>query len=416
MKSEKKNLFENFISLSFMMVFSYVIPLISLPYLSRVLGPEMFGLVFFAQAFMMYFMILTDYGFGLSAIREIAVNRHNKNNLSNIFSAVTIIKLILLGISFLILLLAIAFVPKIHDNWLVFILTFLMVIGNAIYPIWFFQGMERMKYVTFLNILSKLLFLILIFIFVKSQDDYILVPLLNSLGFLVSGILGLYFAFKEFKIKLYLPGLKTLKKQFKYSTEFFISRASLTLYTNTNAFCLGLIGSNLMVGYYVAAEKIYYALSGLQQPLNGALYPYVSKNKDIKLYKKIFWIYCTINLLICAFAFIFAKEIITIFYGAEMVEAYKILRIFACVVLIDVPNILMGFPFLGALGHTKEANSSVVYASIVHIIGLGILIFTKHLNIYSIAYMVFLTITVATICRLYATIKYNLWNLDKKIR
>lgn len=414
MAVEKKNLLENFISLGALQVFSYLIPLVSLPYLSRVLGPEMFGLVFFAQAFMMYFMMLTDYGFGLSATREIAVNRHNQSNLSNIFSSVTVVKFILLGISFLILLLAIIFVPKIHDNWQIFVLTFFMVVGNAIYPVWFFQGMERMKYITFLNILSKTIFLVLIFIFVKHQSDYILVPILNSLGFLVAGIIGLYIAIKEFKIKFYIPSFKSLWKQFKYSSEFFISRASLTLYTNTNAFCLGLIGSNLMVGYYVAAEKIYNALSGLQQPINGALYPYVAKNKDIKLFKKIFFLYCILNLFICTFAYIFAKEIITVFYGQEMAEAYKILRIFCCVVIIDVPNILMGFPFLGALGHTKEANSSVVIASIVHILGLGILILTNHLTVYSIAYMVFITIAVVTLLRLFATIKYNLWNLDKE--
>ena len=100
---EKKTLLENFLSLGALQIVSYVIPLINLPYLSRVLGVEKFGLVFFAFAFMQYFIMLTDYGFGLSATREIAVNRHNKNNLSNIFSAVTFLKIILLLISFIIL-------------------------------------------------------------------------------------------------------------------------------------------------------------------------------------------------------------------------------------------------------------------------------------------------------------------------
>lgn len=145
MQAERKTLLENFLSLGALQIVSYVIPLINLPYLSRILGVEMFGLVFFAFAFMQYFIMLTDYGFGLSATREIAINRHNKNNLSNIFSAVTFIKLCLLLVSFLILCLMIIFIPKLHENWLVFLLSFLMVVGNAIYPVWFFQGMERMK-------------------------------------------------------------------------------------------------------------------------------------------------------------------------------------------------------------------------------------------------------------------------------
>ena len=167
MQEKKKSLLENFISLGALQVIGYIFPLITLPYLARVLSVEKFGLVFFAVAFMGYFDILVDFGFGLSATREVAINRHNQNNLSNIFNSVTTIKFGLILVSYLLLVLATMFVPKIHDSWLIFHLSFLMVVGNAIYPVWFFQGMERMKYITFLNILSKTIFLVLIFIFVR---------------------------------------------------------------------------------------------------------------------------------------------------------------------------------------------------------------------------------------------------------
>lgn len=408
MKQTHKNLLENFISLGALQIVSYVIPLISLPYLSRVLGVDKFGLVFFAFAFMQYFIILTDYGFGLSATREIAVNRHNKNNISNIFSAVTLIKIGLLIISFLILSILTIFVPKLNENWIIFQLSFLMVVGNAIYPVWFFQGMERMKYITFLNILSKTIFLILIFIFVKQESDYIIVPLLNSLGFLVSGIIGMYFAIKHLGAKLYIPSFNSIKKQFKYSSEFFLSRVSVSAYTNTNTFCLGLIGSNIMVGYYVAAEKIYQAMNGIQHPLNQALYPFVAKQKDIKTYKKLFTIAVLCNLFICIFVFSFAKEFITIFYGTEMTEAYKILRIFSIIVLFTFPSMLIGYPLLAAMGHTREANGSVIIGSIIHIMGLIFIISTGFLNVYSIALMVLITEVVVFCIRAYSVFKYKL--------
>ena len=390
MAGEKKTLLENFISLGALQIVSYVIPLINLPYLFRVLGVERFGIVFFAFAFMAYFIMLTDYGFGLSAVREIAVNRHNKNNLSNIFSAVTFIKICLLLVSFVILSAMIIFIPKLQENWLVFLFSFLMVVGNVIYPVWFFQGIERMKYITFLNILSKTIFLVLIFIFVKKSDDYIIVPLLNSLGFLVSGVIGMYFAIKEFDIKLYLPKWQSIKKQFKYSSEFFLSRVSVSAYTNTNTFCLGLIGSNIMVGYYVAAEKIYNSMNGIQQPLNQALYPFVAKYKDMKTYKKWVLIALICNLFICGFVFLFAKEFITIFYGTDM------------------PSILIGYPLLGALGHTKEANGSVIIGSVFHIIGLILLFFLGKMNVYSIAWMVLITEIIVFIIRLFGVLKYKL--------
>ncbi len=408
MANEKKTLLENFLSLGALQIVSYVIPLINLPYLSRVLGVERFGIVFFAFAFMQYFIILTDYGFGLSATREIAINRHNKNNLSNIFSAVTCIKLALLILSFAILCIMLVFIPKLQQNWIVFLLSFLMVVGNAIYPVWFFQGMERMKYITFLNILSKTIFLVLIFIFVKKSDDYIIVPLLNSLGFLVSGAIGMYFAIKELGAKLYLPKWNAIKKQFKYSTEFFLSRVSVSAYTNTNTFCLGLIGSNVMVGYYVAAEKIYNAILGLQGPLNDALYPFVAKNKDISLYKKILVLTSIANVCFCILTCVFAKYIITIFYGEEMLNAYKILIIFCVAIFVTLPSRLLGYPLLGALGHTKEANGSVIIGSVIHIIGLLALFVTGKMNIYTIAIMVAITESFVFIIRWYYVYKYKL--------
>ena len=410
MADEKRTLLENFLSLGVLQVVSYALPLINLPYLSRVLGVDKFGLVFFAFAFMQYFIILTDYGFGLSATREIAVNRHNQNNLSNIFNAINTLKWLLLGVSFIILLILITLVPKLHQNWLVFLLSFLMVVGNAIYPVWFFQGMERMKYITFLNILAKVIFVGLIFIFVKQESDYIIVPLFNSLGFLISGVIGFIFAVRNFKLKLYIPSVKAIVKQFKYSTEFFISRVSVSAFNNTNSFCLGLISSNIMVGYYVAAEKIYTALSGLQGPITQALYPFIAKNKNIKLFKKIYCFAILINTCICGFVFIFAKDFITIFYGAHMVLAYKVLRIFCLGTLIVVPHVLLGYPFLGALGYTKEANASVIYASIIHILGLTTLYLTGHMNIYSIAIMATCTEYVVFAMRVYWVRKYKLWN------
>ena len=409
MQKEKKNLLENFLSLGALQIISYVIPLITLPYLSRVLGVAKFGLVFFAFAFMQYFIILTDFGFGLSATREIAINRHNQNNLSNIFNSVTTLKLIFLLISFLILLISFIFVPKIRTEWIVFLLSFLMVIGNAIYPVWFFQGMERMKYITFLNILSKTIFLVLIFIFVKQDTDYKIVPLLNSLGFLVSGIIGFIFAIQNFNIKLYIPKIQSIKKQFKYSAEFFISRVSVSLYTNTNSFCLGLIGSNIMVGYYVAAEKIYQAISGLQAPLSQALYPFVAKNKNVKLFRRIFLIAVSINCLICLAGFIFTKDIITIFYGADMQEAYKVFRIFCIIALVTFPSIMIGYPLLGAMGYTKSANGSVIVGSIIHIMGLLVLFLTQKMNIYTIAFMVLITESIVFLIRLTYTLKYKIF-------
>ena len=414
MKRNKTILLENFVSLGALQIVSYVIPLVTLPYLSRVLGVDKFGLVFFAFAFMQYFMVLTDFGFNLSATREIAINRHNQNNLSNIFNSVSALKIILLLISYFILIILTLFIPKLQNDWLIFQLSFLMVVGNAIYPVWFFQGMERMKYITFLNILAKLIFLILIFIFVKNESDYVIVPLLNSMGFVVSGIIGFIFAVKIFNIKLYIPKFKSIKKQFKYSSEFFLSRAAVTAFTCTNTFFIGMISSNTMVAYYVAAEKIYTALKYMAQPLITAVYPFIAKNKNIAIFKKIYIITLFIGIFICSFVFIFAKQIITIFYGKELLEAYLILQIFTISTFIVWGSALLGYPLLAALGHTKEVNYTVGVASIIHITLLGILFFINKTNIYSIAYITLITEMFIFLIYLFFVNKYSILKVKEK--
>ena len=161
---DKKKLLENFFSLGLVQLVSYIIPLISLPYLSRVLSTECFGKVFFAYSFVQYFIMITDFGFGLSAVKDISANRDNILKRDEIFNAVIMAKLFLSFVCFIILCIIVITISKFRADCNIYFLTFLMVIGNAISPIWFFQGIEHMKYITFLNILSKL---ILLFFFLK---------------------------------------------------------------------------------------------------------------------------------------------------------------------------------------------------------------------------------------------------------
>lgn len=409
-KSAKKSFFENTVAIALTQIVSYIMPLIALPYLSRVLGAEKFGLVFWAQACISYFVIFTEYGFNLSAVREIAVNLENKKKVSNIFNAVISCKFILIFISFVILSLMIILIPKFRTEYILFYLTFFMVIGNAIYPMWFFQGIQHMKYVTLLNIVSKFLFLFLIFIFVKNPQDYYYVALLTSIGYIVSGIIGIYIAVKRFELKLYIPTRIMVIHELKYSSQFFFARASETLYTNTNSFVLGLIASPVIVGYYVAAEKIFQAIHALTAPIGIALYPYIAKNKNVQFYKKIFYPSVIALLLVITFVYLFAKPIIQIFYGIDMLQAYHILKIFCLTVTFSSISGLIGYPLIAALGYSKIVNLSLTIAAFLHVTILTVLYCLKMLNVTTLAYLTALPYAVMLIIRVFTIFKYKLWN------
>ena len=407
--SDKRRLFENFISLFVLQGANYILPLITFPYLVRVLGAEKFGLIAFAQAFVQYFIVLTDYGFNLSATKEVSVNRDNKEKLSEIFFSVMFIKLALLFLSFFIMSVIVFSFDKFRKDWLVYYLTFGIVIGQTLFPVWFFQGMEKMKYITALNITSKILFTIFIFVFIHSVSDYIYVPLIYSLGFITGGLLGIFFVFRNFNIKFALPGTRQLLKYLKDSSHFFLSRVSVSVYTSTNAFILGIFTDNKMVGYYSIAEKLYTSLQQLFHPLLNALYPYVAYEKKVSTYKKIFKLAVLVNIILVVFLFIFSPEIISLIFGNGLEVSVDVFRILLICGVVVVPSILIGYPFLAALGFTGYANYSVVFGSIFHVIGLFLLILLGLVNVYSVALMVFFTESFVLGYRIYGILKNGLW-------
>lgn len=389
---DKKRLLSNFFSLSVLQVFSYVLPLLTLPYLVRVLGVETFGLVSFATAFIAFFNIIVDYGFNLSATREVSIHRENKDKITEIYSSVLAIKFILIFVSLIILSFIVFTFEKFGSHSMLYFITFISVIGQALFPIWYFQGMERMKYITIINISSKVVFTIAIFVFVHEESDYLIVPLLTGLGALLGSLYSLYIIKKDFNQSFVWQNIETIKFYFKDSSHFFLSRVSVSIYTSANAFVLGLFTNNTVVGYYSIAEKLYIAMQSLYGPITQALYPYVAKEKNIKLFKKIFYGVVGLNILGVVFLYFFGEYIFTFLFTQEIgIESINIFNIFLIANLIVVPSILIGYPFLGALGFSNYANKSVINGSIVHLLGLTILILMDNITIYNVAFMIIIT-------------------------
>jgi PST family polysaccharide transporter len=325
---DKKRLFSNFVSLAVLQGANYILPLITFPYLVRVLGVEKFGLLAFATATVTYFQILTDYGFNLSATRDISIHRENKEKVQEIFSSVMIIKFGLLILSFFLLIILILSFDKFRKDWEIFVLSFGMVVGQVLFPVWFFQGMERMKYITFLNILAKVIFTVAIFIFVREASDYLYVPLLNSLGFIIAGILGLWIVFRDFEVSFKFVGLKELKRQLKEGWYIFISEISGNIYGRGTTIILGFVSNNTVVGYYSVAERVMKAIAGLSQPFAQALYPYVMRTK-FNSFKTVFKYSFIGSLFISIFLYLFSGIIMEFFkiHNKDAVLTLKILSI-----------------------------------------------------------------------------------------
>ncbi|MBC7101492.1 MAG: flippase [Methanobacteriales archaeon] len=404
---EYKVIAENFFSLSLLQILVYVMPLITLPYLTRTLGVAKFGLVNFAIAFTTYFQILTDYGFALSAVKEISINREDITKVSTIFSSVMIIKGILTIISFVILITIVFSIQKFSTNSLLYLFAFGIIIGTTLSPTWFYQGMERMRYITILNVIANLIFLVTIFIFIKKPSDYIYMPLLYSIGPIITGIFSLWIIRTRFNVKFHIPPFEDIKETFKESTQFFLSRASVSIYTNGNSFFLGLFAGNTAVGYYSAAEKIYTAAQGLYGPLIQVIYPYMAKTKNKIFYRKILKYTLIFNTLFCGIILIMAPFIVKILFGSAYMPSALVLRLFAIALIVAMPSILLGYPYLAVFGQQKYANGSVIVGSLVHLTML--LMVSPFINIYIVAALVIITESIVLALRVYGIKKHKLW-------
>ena len=398
--SDKKRLLSNLFSLSALRGANMILPLVTLPYLVRVLGVENFGLVNFSLSIIMYFNILISFGFELSATREISIHRDDSKKISEIFSSVMIIKGILFLISFLILSILIVFIDKLNEHMLLYFSTFGIVFGNLLFPIWLFQGMERMKYITYINVISRVIFTVFIFILVKNKQDYIYVPILNSLGAILGGIYALWLVFKLFSIQLIFPKRKMVLLQVNKSYHFFISRVASTGSRYYATTIIGLFFGNTIVGYYSMVEKLYYAFMSLGGIVSQTFYPYMSRTKNIVFYKKVLYITIGASIAILLPLLYFNEIFLQFVFDVENEMLSKIFVIVFSGAVFGIASALIGYPILAAFGEIKYANNSLIYASIIYVIyiTLSALIFK---NIFLVALSLVVSATIGLLFRMY---------------
>ncbi len=381
-RRERKVVLNNFASLTGLQAINYILPMLILPYLFRIIGPEKFGLIAFAQAFAQYFMILTDYGFGISATKEISLCQDQPTKISRIFSSVMAVKLGLAFLSMIGLCVILYFIPKFRNDWMVYLFSFGAVIGNTLFPVWFFQGTEKMKHISDVNIAGGIAFAALTFFFVKTPQDYLMVPLINSSVFLATGILGQYIVFQKFGIVFRFPGYKNVRQQLEAGWNIFTANVAINAYTTTRIFAIGLLTNNTLTGFYSIAEKI----AGFFQtfPLTSftqALFPRLSriflrnKTKAIKLMERLQQITTLVALICLPLIFFFARLIVKFVCGWDYPETVLSLRLLLVSVFFICSNAFR-IQFLLVCGKTQIFSRIHIIMSMVGLPLIFLLIFS----------------------------------------
>lgn len=391
---------KNFGYLSILQLLSIVLPLITFPYLIEVLGTGLYGKVIFAQAIAMLFSNLMSYGFDISAVKTVSENRNDKTKLSKIFSSVMTLKTIFWSLSLLILILLINIVPKLNaDSWL-FIFSFALTFNQLLLPQWFFQGIEKMKYITMVNLVSRVSFAVLIFVFVRNESQYLYVPILNGIGAFLGGIISLRIVFSKEKIKYTIPSLQNLKESLIDGSAMFGFKIAGVIKTQTNTLLLGFLVDYTMVTNYNLAQKVSNVLTTIFTNFSAVFFPKIAKNKDINLGKKAVKLSFISSVVVYVVVAVFLKEVI-LWWKPELVLAANLFWIMGAFVPLYAVASFLGNSILVAHGYQILHLITTAWTTFVYLGVILYLYFTNGINVYSLAITMFISQFLSTVHKYY---------------
>ena len=349
---------------------NYLVPLAVLPYLVRVLGIERYGLIAFAQSFAQYFVVLTDYGFNLSATKQITRIRSDRALVSNLFWCVIILKVLLMFLGIVILSLLITIIPRFRAEPLLYAAAYLAVVGTVLFPIWLFQGMEQMKYISIVSGSTKLASAVALFLFVRHSYDYVLALGILSGGMFAAGLLGFAVAIRTFAIAPQLPAIGDVINTLRDGWHLFVSTAATSFYTNSNVFLVGVIAGNAQAGYFSAAEKIVRGMQAMLGPITQAIYPHVNslmgRSRDLALAflrKGFVWI-SILSFTPSLLLFIFAGPVAHLVVGRTAEVCVPIFRWMAMLPFIIAISNVLGIQTMIPFGLERELSRIYVVAGL----------------------------------------------------
>lgn len=370
-------LVQNTIALSAAQIGTYLFPLVTVPYLARVLGVAGWGLVAFAQAFGAYVSLFVEYGFALSATREIARHRKDEERLADITAGVLGAKVLLGAGTIGVAVVARWCVPifQSHPD-LLWAATF-WALAQGFSVLWFFQGFEQMKFVAALDFFAKALATVGIFVLVKGPADGWKVLALQAVGASVAVIVGSWVIYS--RVRFQVPRWASVWSAVRMGWSMFLFRGSVSLYTAGNAFILGLFVSPVWVGYYAGAEKISKAFVSLLNPVSQTIFPRIShlvqsaKARAAHLARVSFVVMGSGGVLMGTAIALLAPLLVRLILGHSYGPAIPVLRILALLPPLIALSNVFGIQWMLPLGMDRSFNAIIITAGAINI-GLAVLL------------------------------------------
>jgi PST family polysaccharide transporter len=370
-----KKVIKNGIFMYLLQFFNTITPLLTIPYITRILGPVGYGSFSMALNIIGYMQVIVEYGFGMSATRKIAQS-HDSSDVQGLFTRVIFSRIILMLFCFLLIAIFFPFYTR-FNVWCLLCLL-LCLVGVCFQQTWLFQGLQEMSHIAIINIVSRTLSVILVFALVKTEKDLLLYCILYSVSPLLSGILGFMIARKRYNLSFQKVDIKDIMSELKSGWYVFTTQFSSKIFSSIGITFLGVFTSEYYVGIYSAIQKISIGLLVVWMPISQILYPISSRwlGESFLLGKKKIQKVQVICLFIFGFIVlglsIAAKMIVVLAFGQSYVDYYWLVMPLLLWVWLGINNNFCGTQILLGSGYDKEYSKcfqmAIIFTVLINLV------------------------------------------------
>lgn len=371
--SEKKSLKLNFIMNAILTMSAFIFPLISFPYVSRILLPEGTGKVSFATSVVSYFLMFAQLGIPTYGVRACAKVRDDKRKLTKTAHELLIINLVMMVLSYVALAGALIFVPRLREDRLLYIVVSLTIFFTTIGMEWLYKALEQYTYIALRSIIFKAVALLAMFLLVHEKKDYVIYGGISILASSASFVMNFFHARKY--IYMRPMGGYSFRPHLKAVAIFFAMACASTIYTNMDTVMLGFMATDTDVGYYNAAVRIKSILVSIVTSLGTVLLPrasyYVERGRMEEfrnISRKALEFVFVAALPMALYFILFARDGIFLLSGAEYEGAILPMQfIMPTLLFIGLSNIL-GIQILVPMGKEKIVLYSEIAGAVVDVV------------------------------------------------
>lgn len=383
-----------------------VFPFLILPILTRRLSVETYGSLTFIKTVMNFLQIFLDFGFMLSATKEIAKIKNDTNQIQQIMADTLLARLLLGGIGFLLVVILSFFFPILGNNFLFTITSYLTVFLSIFLFDFLFRGLEIIHVMTIRFIVMKTISFLLTIFFVRQDHQIILIPLFDILSSVIAIIL-VAFELQKRNFRLIRPKLKSSIYSLKISLVYFLSDVSATAFNAISTIIIGLVFSSTEVALFGVSIQIIGAIQALLGQLSSGIYPIMVRQKSRKFIQQIFQKTIPLVFLFTGLIIILLPLALQILAGDKYAAAHPIIQILAITIFFSFINTLLGWPTLGVINQQNKVTLSTIISTIFNFVSLILLYLSSNLNLYSVAITRVITEIILFCIRLYYYKKYR---------